>query len=192
MLRWFARSKAFVGLKVQRDAATRRKVPVGAYYVDDRDGLVGSLRTGDGAGVFRLSCLATSKADLRWALMGEDKAVGYKGIFLRGAHVLVDELDAKVSDWKTVEAVLLATEDWAKERRGGMKPAGGRPKKRRTDRHTANIAWLDRDKFPTMADALDSEHMKGWSQSAATRSIKLGGLGPRGAIPGRRPNHLRK
>lgn len=192
MLRWFARSKAFVGLKAQRDAATRRKVHVQAYYVDDRNGLIGSLRTGDALGVFRLSCLATSKPDLRWALMGEDKSAGYKGVFLRGAHVLVDELDAKVSDWKTVEAVLLATEDWAKERRGGMKPAGGRPKKRRTDRHTANTAWLDRANFPTMADALVSEHMKGWSQSAATRSIEKGGLGPRGAVPGPRPKHLRK
>ncbi len=142
MLRWFVRSRAFVGAKVQRDAATRRKVHAQAVYLDDRDGLIGSLRTGDGAGVFRLSCLATSKTDLRWALMGEDKAAGYRGIFLRGAHVLVDELDAKVSDWNTVEAVLLAAEDWAKERRGGMKPAGGRPKKRRTATRRTLRGWI--------------------------------------------------
>jgi hypothetical protein len=62
---------------------------------------------------------------------------------------------------------------------------GGRPKKRHTDRSLANVAWLDRHRFPLMADALTSEEMRGWSQSAATKPIAEGGLGPRGAVTGR-------
>lgn len=63
----------------------------------------------------------------------------------------------------------------------------GRPRKKdRTDKRTAMIAWGDRAKYLTIQDALSSPHMKGWSQSAATRRPPKG-LGPRGGLTGRLP-----
>ena len=193
MNRGFRKKTRLHGLTVQ----TRALEAAGAkpiYDEMDRDALVNSLRKGDFIVVLSLSCLATNKADLRWVLIGEAK--DYRGTFLRGAGVHVLDLDAKLHDMQHVEATLRATEDWANERR--KVPAadsvrygkrGGRPRKRRTDKHVAMIAWGDRVKYPTIQDALSSPHMKGWSQSAATRRPPKG-LGPRGGLTGRLPKQI--
>lgn len=191
MLRGYIRSSAKGGAKAQEQALTEAGV-TSIYRDGERDALIKSLRKNDGVAVVRLSCLGTNKADVRWALWGEDKRAGYQGIFIRGHFVRDLEHDAVHCNRKQVESVLAATEDWANERRAAPSPdarrrglLGGRPKKRRTDKHEANKAWKDLVKFPRIADALASSHMKGWTQSAATRPIKAGGLGPRGALPGR-------
>jgi len=197
MLRGFRNKTKLYGLGKQTTALEAAGAKI-IYDSDDRDGLVGSMRKGDLIAVYSLSCLATNKADLRWVLIGEDKKTGYRGAFLRGAGIQVIDQDAKLHDMPHVEAVLRATEDWANERR--KVPAadsvkygkrGGRPRKRRTDKHVAMIAWGDRAKYPTIQDALSSVHMKGWSQSAATRRQPKG-LGPRGGLTGRLPKQTQE
>lgn len=193
MLRGYIRSSAKGGAKAQEQAL--KDAGITSIYRDgERDALVKSLRKNDGVAVLRLSCLGTNKADVRYALWGEDKRRGYLGIFLRGNFVRDLEAQAEHRRKNEVESVLAATEDFANERRASPSPdhrrrglLGGRPRKKRTDKHTANRAWKDLVKYPTIADALASPDMKGWTQSAATRPIKAGGLGPRGAIPGRLP-----
>lgn len=195
MQRGFRRKTRLHGLGAQ----TRALEAAGAKPVYDemeRDALVNSLRKGDLIVVLSLSCLATSKADLRWVLVGEAK--GYKGAFLRGAGVRVLDQDVRLYDMPHIEQTLRATEDWANERRKVPRAdsvkygkRGGRPRKRRTDKHTAAIAWYDRSKYPTIKDALASEHMRGWSQSAATRRPPKG-LGPRGGVTGRLPKPIQE
>lgn len=193
MLRGYGRMKAQGGTKAQSAAFEAAGIKA-VYWDDDREAAISSLRKGDGLAVRRLGDLATSKPDLRWALIGEDKRTSFKGVFARGNFIRDLELGVDLKTMPAVEAVLRATEDWAKERRTlprresvehGKK--GGRPRAKRTDKHTAMKAWRDLVKYPTQAAALASPEMKGWSKSAATRSIKNGGLGPRGSIPGRLP-----
>jgi hypothetical protein len=194
MKRGYIRKTAAGGAKLQRSALLTAGVKV--IYEDDRDTLMKSLRPGDAVVVARLSCLATSKEDLRWALTGRDDRASYKGAFIRGATIIDLEfgvLGTTLDQMPAVESVLRATEDWAKERRGIPRAdsvkhgkRGGRPKKKRTDKHVAQKVWLDLVKYPKMADALAHPDMKGWSQSAATRHPPKG-LGPRGALAGRHP-----
>jgi hypothetical protein len=195
MLRGFIRSSASGGYAAQKAALTATGVR-SIYADDERDDLVKSLRKGDGVAVARLDCLASSKPDLRWALDGTDgKPNGYRGVFLKKNYVLDLETGAEHRDARSVESVLRATDAWANEARGRRtRPSrgGGRPRKKRTDKHVAFAAWKDLVKYPTMADALASEAMAGWSKSAATRAVKLGGLGPRGALAGRLPKRKKE
>ncbi len=109
------------GLKEQE--AAHAKHGVTTVYVAGRDdsklekrnAILKSLRKGDGISVLGLHCLATGKADLRWALTGEDKDSRYLGIFLREAFVWCYEPVARLNDMPQIEAVLSATEWWAQE-----------------------------------------------------------------------------
>ena len=192
MLRGFRRRTRLHGLTAQ----TRALEAAGCktiYDEHERDELVNSMRKGDLIVVQYLSVLATDKGDLRWVLVGEDKKTGYKGAFKRGAGIRDLELEqaGDLHDMQHVEATLRATEDWARERQRAPRPGTGkrgkrgRKPKKKTDKHTAMIAWGDRKTYPEAKDALASPYMKGWSHSAAARPIDRRGLGPRGGLTGR-------
>ncbi len=153
-LRGYSRWSKDFGLPEQ--AAAHEAHGVTAVYISDRDDmelqqrerLIRSLRTGNGVGVWGLQCLATDKPDLRWALIGEDATTKYKGIFVRKAFVFVYELEARISDMQTIEAVLSATEWWARERAKrslavdrAIGRKGGRTRDRRMPIEEAKKIW---------------------------------------------------
>ncbi len=142
------------GLEEQEAAhAAHKASPIYVSGRDDpqmeaRERLIRSLRKSTRVGVLGLHCLATDKQDLRWALIGEDAEKRYKGIFVRKAIVFVYELEAEISDMQTIEAVLRATEWWARER--AKRPLavdreigrkGGRARKPRMPTEEAKKIW---------------------------------------------------
>ncbi len=188
-LRGFSLWNKTVGLAAQ--AAAHEKNKISAVYVSahedsrlrQRDVLIKSLRKGDGVGVLGLHCLATDKEDLRWALIGEDEATKYKGIFARGCYVHVYEIDAKITDMPTVEAVLSATEFWAGEGRKRSRAEdirygslGGRPVAKRLPKSVARPLWLGPGTIPERLAAINAlareRGVKGYTRSAAFRHLK--------------------
>ena len=150
--------------------------------LDERSNLLKSLRPGEGVGVYALNCLATDRDDLRWALVGVDANTRYKGIFARGHFVYVYELEAKITDMQTIEAVLSAVENWAGEARKRTRSEdvrygslGGRPVHKRLAKKLARPIWHGPGTVPerlAAVNALAREHgVKGYTRPAAFRHL---------------------